>query len=49
MKMTASVKTKICNFSIIMVAVLCLGACSNTLEGIGRDIENTGEKIQETF
>ncbi len=26
-----------------------VSGCSNTLEGAGRDIEKTGEKIQETF
>lgn len=30
---------------------LCLGlaACTNTVEGVGRDIENAGQSIQNTF
>lgn len=28
---------------------LSLGACSNTLDGIGQDVEHAGEKIQDTF
>lgn len=26
-----------------------LTACSNTFDGVGRDMERAGEKIQETF
>jgi predicted small secreted protein len=28
---------------------LALGACSNTFNGAGRDIEGAGEWIQDTF
>ena len=31
------------------VGILGLGACSNTFEGAGRDIERSGEWIQNTF
>ena len=37
------------------VAILCLftlltlGACSNTLDGAGRDIERAGQTIQKQF
>ena len=31
------------------ISVLALGGCSNTLEGAGRDIERSGEWIQNTF
>ena len=34
------------SFLIIGVS---LSACSNTVDGAGRDIEKAGEKIQETF
>ncbi len=34
--------------AVSIVTVSLLGACSNTLTGIGQDIENSGEKIQET-
>ncbi len=33
----------------VFVSVLLLSACSNTLEGAGRDIEKAGQKIQKTF
>lgn len=29
--------------------LLCLGACANTLDGAGRDIEKAGQSIQKTF
>lgn len=28
---------------------LSVSACSNTLDGMGRDIQNTGQKIEDTF
>ncbi|MGZ9108266.1 MAG: entericidin A/B family lipoprotein [Micavibrio sp.] len=31
------------------LTTLALGACSNTFDGAGRDIENAGESIQRTF
>lgn len=34
---------------IMACAVVSLSACSNTLDGAGRDIEKAGEKIQRTF
>jgi predicted small secreted protein len=39
------------HFTILSLAVLALGmsACSNTFHGVGEDIENAGEKIQDTF
>lgn len=38
-------------YDIIMILAVCLtlGACSNTAEGIGRDVEKAGQKIQKTF
>lgn len=35
--------------SMSICAVLWLGACANTFEGAGRDIENMGEWMQDTF
>ncbi len=36
--------------TMLAVALLfTLSACSNTMHGMGRDIENAGEKIQKTF
>jgi predicted small secreted protein len=32
-----------------MICTLSLGACGNTFEGAGRDIERSGEWIQNTF
>lgn len=35
---------------MFLVAVtVSLGACSNTLDGAGRDISKAGDKISETF
>lgn len=42
-------KRKICIMTMAVVTLLGLTGCSNTLEGIGRDVENAGEKIQDTF
>jgi predicted small secreted protein len=41
--------TKFAKLPLIMLTICLLSACSNTLEGLGRDIENAGETIQETF
>ncbi len=38
---------------LFSVTVLCfalaVAGCSNTFDGVGRDLEKAGEKIQETF
>ncbi len=31
------------------VATLALSACGNTLNGAGRDMENWGQTVQDTF
>ena len=37
-------------FSALAAAMIIgLAACSNTVDGAGRDIERAGEKIQQTF
>jgi predicted small secreted protein len=33
----------------VFIAALALGACSNTLHGVGRDIKNTGQTIENAF
>lgn len=33
----------------LCVSLFTLGACSETLEGAGKDIERAGQKIQDTF
>ncbi|MEZ5902412.1 MAG: hypothetical protein R3D88_03760 [Alphaproteobacteria bacterium] len=33
----------------LFIGTLALGACSNTFNGAGRDIEGAGEWIQDTF
>jgi predicted small secreted protein len=33
---------------LILVSAF-LSACSNTFEGAGRDVENAGEWVQDTF
>ena len=32
----------------IMIS-MALTACSNTFEGVGRDMQSAGQKIEETF
>lgn len=34
---------------LLLAASLSLAACSNTAEGVGRDVEKAGQKIQQTF
>lgn len=34
-------------FALLMLAGLSISACSNTFDGVGRDVENTGEAIQD--
>lgn len=34
---------------VFLLAGFTLGACSNTFEGVGRDVEKAGQKIQDTF
>ncbi len=41
-------RTMIFVFALSTLAV-ALGACSNTFEGAGRDIEKAGQSIQRTF
>lgn len=38
-------------FAILLLLIgvtLSLSACGNTIEGVGRDLQNWGETIQET-
>ena len=35
--------------TLLTASFISLGACSNTIEGVGRDIERAGEGIQKTF
>jgi len=32
-----------------LMTLMSLAACSNTLDGAGRDIEKAGQKVQKTF
>lgn len=34
---------------IALLSILILTGCSNTFEGAGRDVENAGEWVQDTF
>lgn len=38
---------KLC--ALVIVTVLTLSACSNTMDGAGRDLEKMGQSIQKTF
>tara|TARA_B100001287_G_C22253727_1_gene331669 strand:- start:50 stop:178 length:129 start_codon:yes stop_codon:yes gene_type:complete len=33
----------------LLVVTASLGACSNTLSGVGKDISHAGDKIDQTF
>ncbi len=49
--MTLPVKTGplLVLFAFLMLAVLALGGCANTVDGVGRDIERAGKSIQRAF
>lgn len=40
---------KLVMLSVLVLSVAALSACSNTLDGAGRDISKAGDKISETF
>lgn len=40
-------KTHIVAFTVLALTGLFMAACSNTFDGMGRDIENTGEAVQD--
>ncbi|PCI01466.1 MAG: entericidin [Alphaproteobacteria bacterium] len=35
--------------TLALLALLTLSACGNTLDGAGRDLQNWGQTIQDTF
>lgn len=35
--------------AFVFIGILSLSACSNTFEGAGKDIEKTGQWVQDTF
>lgn len=35
------------NILLMALALLSLAACSNTMDGAGKDIERAGEKVQD--
>lgn len=43
------VRTLITTGFVFGILTLSLTACSNTFDGFGRDMENAGRKVQETF
>lgn len=34
---------------LLALSVLLLGGCGNTFEGVGRDLEEWGKTLQDTF
>lgn len=42
-------KNKYILLSLTGLALLSFSGCSNTADGLGRDIEKAGQKIQDTF
>ena len=45
--MSIMLNRKYIAFAILLAAGLSVSACSNTFDGVGRDVENTGESIQD--
>ena len=39
-------KTKAIVLSLLLAAVAATAACDNTIRGVGRDVERSGEAIQ---
>ncbi len=42
-------RNKILSVTSLIILGMGLSACSNTLQGVGQDVENAGETIQDTF
>jgi len=42
-------RTLLVVLALSLVAGLALGGCTNTFEGVGRDVERAGEGIQRAF
>ena len=42
-------KCKFVILPLLAIAVLSLSGCGNTLEGVGRDLEEWGQTLQNTF
>lgn len=40
---------KIVLIAALFVITASLGACSNTLSGVGKDISHAGDKLDQTF
>lgn len=41
--------SKFAKLAIVMLMSVVIAGCSNTLDGVGRDVEKAGQKIQKTF
>lgn len=46
--MTFSLTPRFLALTLLAVSTIGMSACTNTLDGAGRDIERAGEKVQET-
>lgn len=42
-------KIRFAVLSMALLSSLALAGCSNTVDGMGRDLENAGQGIQRTF
>lgn len=42
-------KVKFVILPVLAMSVLLLSGCGNTMEGVGRDLEEWGKTLQETF
>lgn len=40
---------KLATLSLLIASCLSLSACGNTFHGVGKDMEDIGRDIQETF
>ena len=36
-------------FALMLLSGLALAGCSNTMNGVGKDVEHAGQSIQRTF
>jgi predicted small secreted protein len=48
-KESLTMKKKFVILSSLVTAILSLSACGNTANGVGKDFENWGRTIQDTF
>jgi predicted small secreted protein len=38
---------RLTTLGLLLVAALAMGACENTIRGVGEDVEDTGEAVED--